>query len=221
MKLLKFLFLVLLCFQASAGEWTSLTGISKFTPHGDGVWYQKAFPYELRMSSPSMGLRYDTTGPLGLKYGAGFMRLGSVKTSAEAVALDGVAPDDGGYNPATKACNGTCWPTSHWYGSGQVQGVFGAVGKSFGPWTIETGLYLYRPTWTMDIPDMVWCRQCERVALRVGDAGKWNIGPMVGLRYRIDKWSLNLSAWHTTTRGTDYPSIYHNMTTNLSVGYSF
>lgn len=37
-----------------------LLGDSHFTPQSDGTWWQQPFPHDLKMNSPSLGLRYDT-----------------------------------------------------------------------------------------------------------------------------------------------------------------
>lgn len=103
---------------AKADQWTVLGGVSKFQVHDDGVWYQEAFPYNFKLTPPSVGLRYDSDG-----WTVGYMNLGKVTSYAKAVALDGRYPGDGGYNSATKSCNGECWPLSTWYGKGDVQGI--------------------------------------------------------------------------------------------------
>lgn len=224
MKRLAFLVLGLFMAVAAAAQgFTAQLGASQFTAHGDGVWWQEPFTHQLNMRTPSVGLRYDTApgGPLGLSYAVGYMNLGKVTTAAQAVALDGAAPGDGGYNPATRACNGECWRLSNWFGSGSVQGVYGAASKAFGPWSVEAGLYLYKPTWRMVIPDMVWCRECAPVHHVVTDSGAWNLGPMVGLKYRGDGWNITASAWQTFTRKTDYASAYYKATFNLSTGIEF
>ena len=42
---------------AKADQWTVLGGFSKFQVHDDGVWYQEAFPYNFKLTPPSVGLR--------------------------------------------------------------------------------------------------------------------------------------------------------------------
>lgn len=206
-----------------AGETTVLMGVTQFQPHEDGTWYQKAFPYQLNMTSGSMGLRYDTTpDQSGLSYSVGYMHLGIVTSSAIATSIDGKVPGDNGYNPAIQACNGDCGYLSHWYGHGSVQGVFGSIVKSYGPWSIEAGLYLYKPTWSVNIPDFVdLCRTCPSYQVTVGHEPIMQVGPMLGLRYRKDQWSLNLSMWQTQSHGDHWPSLYTGQSYNLSLGYSF
>lgn len=204
--------------QAFAGV-TLLLGESQFKDHGDGVWYQEIYPYELHLKSGSVGLRYDVKLTDQTSYSLGYMNLGKVSSSAIAVGVD--APGDGGYDPVTRSCVGGCIPTSHWFGSGEVQGLYGSYVQHFGAWAVEAGLYLYRPTWTVSVPDWRGCRDCAPIPIETPNTAHWQVGPMLGLRYSINQWSLNLSTWHTQTEATDYSSLYHNQTWNLSMGYSF
>lgn len=204
---------------AKADQWTVLGGFSKFQVHDDGVWYQEAFPYNFKLTPPSVGLRYDSDG-----WTVGYMNLGKVTSYAKAVALDGRYPGDGGYNSATKSCNGECWPLSTWYGKGDVQGIFFGLTKPVTPEvTIEGGVYIYRPTWQMHVPDWRECRDCAPKSITVTHKAKLEPGPYFGIRYqeKDNPLSLNLSFWHTMTRGDEWCSLYTRITTNLSVGYSF
>ena len=211
--------LVLSGTTAHAGQWTALGGVSQFTPHGDGVWYQEAFPHKLHMTSPSLGLRYDGDG-----WTAGYMHIGRVTSDALAVALDGRIAGDGGYYSATKGCNGPCWPLSTWRGKGEVQGLFLGLTRPISPeWTVEGGLYLYRPTWRIDVPDWIGCRDCKPAPLTVEHDTRWQPGPYIGVRWKpkASPLSLNLSVWQTATRGDEWCSLYTGATYNLSVGYSW
>ena len=44
---------------------------------------------------------------------------------------------------------------------------------------------------------------------------------MLGLRYQLDQWSLNLSWWRTNASGDAFPPVYNANTYNLSLGYTF
>lgn len=202
---------------------TILGGVSKFTPQHDGIWYQDPFPHQLNMISPSYGFRVDgKKNSDDWSFGIGYMNLGKVTSSAKAVALDGMVPGDGGYNASTKSCNGPCWPLSQWNGSGNVQGVFGAATKHYGPFALEAGVYIYKPTWKVNIPDWIACATCATQNISVHHNAKWQVGPMFGAKYEFnDKWSLNASMWHTASEGDEWSSLYHNMTYNMSIGYKF
>lgn len=215
-------FMLVLCASAFA-DVTLLVGASQFTPHGDGVWYQKAFPYELNMRSASVGLRYDAKRYGDWGYSAGYMYLGRVSSSAIATGVDGDYNEPNGYNTRTQSCNGgNCGYLSHWYGQGDVQGLFGSTVRHFGPWAVEAGLYLYRPTWQMHIPDWVGhIRDAVPIDLTVTHNPKLQLGPMVGIRYTVDQWSLNFSAWQTASYGDEWSSLYHRITYNASLGYTF
>jgi hypothetical protein len=214
-----FFILLVFCSVAQANDWTILAGGSKFTPHGDGVWYQEPFEHKFDLVSPSLGLRYDSE-----VWTAGYMYLGRVTSNAKAVALDGKVPGDGGYNSTTKSCNGKCWPLSTWRGRGDVQGIFLGMKKSVIPsWVVEAGVYLYHPTWETNIPDWRGCRDCEPANLTVRHHAYWQPGPYVGVRWgpHDSRLSLNLFAAQTATRGDEWCSLYTGVTYNLSVGYQW
>ena len=210
---------------AYAEGFTLQAGTTRFTPHGDGVWYQEAFPYSLDMTSGAWGVRYDTPKTeSGWSFGGGFQRLGTVSSSALAVALDGRVPDDGGYNSQTKTCNGRCWPLSRWYGHGSVKGVFAAATKHYGPWQIEGGVYLYQPRWEVYVPDWIPTRDAEPREIIVRHHARWQFGPMFGVRYAPGEWqglSLSYSLWQTQTQDSQWNSLYKRYAQNLSVGYTW
>ena len=222
MKFLVAICAVLLCSQASAGDWEFLAGVSRFTKQNDGVWYQEAFPYKIDLTAPAVGIRYTSDFTDGDGWTAGYMHLGRVTSHALAVALDGRNPDDGGYNAAAKGCNGKCWPLSTWNGAGDVQGFYLGYVRKFAPeWAWEGGVYLYRPTWVMDIPDWIPERDATPRHIRVEHHAYWQPGPYVGIRWAPadSRFSLNFSVWQTATRGDEWCSIYHDATYNMAVGY--
>lgn len=210
---------------AYAGGVTVQAGTTRFTHHGDGVWYQEAFPYSLDMTSGAWGIRYDTAKTeSGWSFGGGFQRLGTVSSSALAVALDGRTPDDGGYNSVTKTCNGKCWPLSRWYGHGSVKGVFVAATKHYGPWQVEGGVYLYQPRWEVYVPDWIPTRDAEPREIIVRHHARWQFGPMFGVRYKPSFWkgfSLTYSLWQTQTQHSEWNSLYKACAQNLSIGYTW
>lgn len=201
---------------------TALIGGSHFTPHSDGVWYQEAFPYELKLTSPSLGLRIDKQITPALGIGAGVLHLGKVSSSAIATGIDGLVAGDRGYNPNTKTCNGPCGYLSHWYGSGSVTGLFAVGSYTRGPWSADAGLFLYKPQWRMRIPDWVGeCRECPPISLDLTNRALLNVGPVFGFRYLSGPWSVNAHAWYTKTRGGEPISLYHKFTYSLMLGYTF
>jgi hypothetical protein len=144
------------------------------------------------------------------------MHLGNVTSSAEAVA------NDANYDSVKHECIGTCWPTSHWYGSGNVQGIFGTRVHSYGPWSFEYGIYLYRPSWSVHIPDYVWKLDQPRVDITVNNSPHLQITPMLGVRYAINnKWSMNFMTVHTQSEKSEFSSLYMRQTYNISIGYTF
>lgn len=223
---MKYLLLLLFAFCSFAfgGEVTVLVGESTFTVQNDGIWYQKAFSYELNNHSGSFGIRYDSPVTNTWSYSIGYMYLGKVSSLALATGIDGNHNEYLGYNPVTRSCNdGPCGYISQWEGHGDVQGIFSSLVKNVGDWGFEIGLYLYKPTWEVHIPNWVGeCRGCAPIDVTVQHAAHWQVGPMLGIRYKLDdKWSFNASTWHTASEGDEWTSLYHNQTYNFSIGYTF
>ncbi len=206
--------------QAFAGV-TVLFGASQFSSSGDSIWWQSIYPHQFNLRTPSLGIRYDSAiNADGLSYSIGYQHLGRITTWAEAVGVD--APGDGGYSPDTKSCVNGCMATSNWHGAGTVQGVYASGVKHFGPLAFELGVYLYQPTFSMSIPDWRACRECAPIPWRVQHNPRWQLGPMLGVRYQVDnKWSVNASWWRTIASGDEFPPAYSADTYNFSLGYAF
>lgn len=207
---------------SEAGEVTILAGVTKFQPHDAGTWWADGpeFPHELKMTGQSFGIRYDTAKNDDVSYSVGFLNLGAVSSSAVASGIDG--PTNHGYSPELKTCINGCGYLSHWYGNGNVRGVFATRANHFGNFAIEYGLYIYKPTWQVHIPD--WrgiCQECPTVDLTVTHNAKLQPTPMVGVRYRKGPWSLNLSTMQAQSYGDEWTSLYMGLAYNLSVGYTF
>lgn len=211
------LLLALLLFTGSlarAQGLTLLAGPCQSTPQSNGVWYQKGFPYELNMATPCLGLRYDSARFGPWSYSLGYLNFGRISSSAEATA------SDDNYNTATQACNGECWPMSHWFGNGGTQGLYASVVRHYGSWAIEAGLMLQRPTWEMRIPDWIQCQTCAPIDLTVTHNPRLQLNPVLGLRYTLKEWSFNLMTVRTASRGDEWSSLY-TQTYAALVGYTF
>ena len=101
-------------------------GITHATHQDNMTWWQEEFPHSLRMNSPSLSLGIKmplATNVLGFERvngRFGYEYLGKFRSTALATASDA---DYG-------ACRyelDKCWPLSHWYGVGAVQGLYATV----------------------------------------------------------------------------------------------
>lgn len=206
-------FALLLTAQAFAGGLTLLGGAARYETRGDGFWYQEAFPHQLGMTAPSVGIRYDFT-PVKRGYGLslGYKKIGLARTEADAQS------QDANYDPASPTgCASTCWPASHFSGSGGISGLVLIGVKYFDPWAIEVGAWRYRPTWNVHVQPYYWNPDAPPVSLDVSTDQSLRWGGVLGLRYTIKQWSVNLM--YLGAIGDGYTGVKSAI--DFSVGYSF
>jgi hypothetical protein len=218
---MKFLILALtLCFStvSFAGNIEVSVGVTQFTQQTNGFWYQEGFPHKLQLTSPAASVKYYTDIDSGrLQLGVGYHFLGKAKSSALATA------SDENYNSNTHACNGPCWPMSHWYGSGSIHGVSASVrmyDKSLS-WFIEGGVMASRATWSVYIPDLLNCATCTPYPFTATHTPRIAIDPMLAIGYTKGNWVMQLSIVPTHAPGDQYPAIFKGASPQLLIGYKF
>ena len=191
-----------------AGEITVAAGVSRSSPHGDGIWYQDPFPHYLHLNSAAATVRWDAPVNDDWSMGFGYAYLAKISSSAKANALDGRFAGDHGYNASTRGCNGTCLPLSQYNGAGVAQGIFGAATRHVGPWAFEGGVSLLHPTWVVNVPDWTPCMTCTPTNITVAHRARLQPDLMLGVGYRDGPWSVKLSVWQTASQGDDISSLY-------------
>lgn len=210
--------LMLFCSQCFAGEIMLDLGATHFSQAGNGIWYQEGFPYDLHMTSPSVALKYYTDkSEDGWQFGAGYDYIGKATSSALAVG------EDWNYNANSPThCNGACLPLSHWYGSGEVDGVFIAARKNIDSWIIEGGVMATRPTWHEVVPDFVGCYGCAPQFGQETHDNKIMYDPFLSVGYRITgNVAFLLSAIPTHAKGDAVPGIYKGYSPTAALEFSF
>jgi hypothetical protein len=221
--------LSLFCFSALAVEVKADLGVTQFTQIANGTWYQTGFPYHLDLTSPSvsLGLYTDKTKSNnewlnGWQLGLGYDYIGHASSSALAVA------SDANYNENSPThCNGPCWPLSHWYGNGKVDGTFLAVRKTYNNWFIETELYATRPTWTENVPDWIACAACTPHSAQVSHQVETLYNMSLAVGYNINnQWGIILKAvpTHASNLNPDgeyFPGIYKAYSPTIALEYTF
>ena len=176
-------------------------GYSNFSHQPDGVWYQEPFPHTLVTRSPNFAI-----GAATKDYRFGYEYFGRVTTSALATASDA----DYNLNGANAK-----WPLSHWYGEGKVEGLYASKLWHDGNFFLETGVYVYRPTWSMTIPDWRPCETCPPQYLKVTHDPKFNASPILGIGYMSEGHVFTLNIRQTQTRGDQWPAFYSGISTQV------
>lgn len=183
------------------------TGATQYGHHADGIWYQQAFPHDLNTRAQSLSI-----GIADRTFRAGIESLGRVQTYAVATPSDADYSANGG---ASK------WPMAHWYGAGSVTGLYAARLWNIHPVVIETGLTVYKATWSETIDDWRPCETCSPRYTKVTHNGRLNLSPYFGVGLNIGTAQVMVTARQTQTRGDEWTAFYSGVTYNASIRYTF
>ncbi|MHB2009470.1 MAG: hypothetical protein ACYCOX_15685, partial [Acidobacteriaceae bacterium] len=180
-------------------------GLRQYQAAPNGIWYQRGFGYDLHLTDPAIS--FGITGPLRpwLRYGIRYIDLGGATSNSTDT------PSDANYNGARQACNGSCWPLANYSGHGSVQGVAFDLQPQYQIARhlhafVEGGLWVYRPTWTMDVTH--WCstRAATPMNLHIVDPNRIQLGWTFGTGVRYRQTSLAFDVFDTRILGTSFPS---------------
>lgn len=223
MKKLLLIFLTLLSISAFA-EVEIGVGVTHFQHADNGTWWQEEFAHDLTMNSPSFSigiknkLKENVLGFERVNYRVGYEYLGRAKSYALASASD---EDYWGCRYHTE----TCWPLSHWYGVGDVQGLYATVQPEIdmGKYSIffEGGISAYYSRWKVDIPDWRPTREGPVISITAQHKAIWQYTYIVGLGVRSGPWSVAYTVRRAEALGDEFPAIYSHQAHNLSLRYSF
>lgn len=200
------------------------TGLTHFTRAENGIWYQEGFPYRLQMDSPSLsvGVRHKIADNLviidRINLRGGYEFLGRVKSTAVATASD----ED--YATCSHDTS-TCWPTSHWYGVGDVQGLYLTLQPEIdiGDYSLfaEAGVSFYRSSWRVDIPDWRPTREGPERYLTATHQTRWERTNILGVGIRRGAWSLAYTQRKARATGDEFPAVYEGKARNISIRFAF
>lgn len=216
MKITKMAFILIafLALPVFAADFEMAIGESKFNSQPNGVWYQNGFAHSLDLTSPSVSLGATGYATDWMRWHAGYTYLGSTSSSAIAVSSDAAYAKYG-------ANAGKYWPTSHWYGSGDLNLLYATLAPEYKSgdltFALEAGFTAYKPTWTMNIPDFVACRTCARQNYTVEHHAAIQLGETIGFSIKYGNTSILISRYTTSASGDMWPAIYTGHTDNISI----
>ncbi len=199
-------FLPLLLTPAHALSFEVGAGVGQYQPAPNGIWYQKGFGYDLHLTGPVVS--FGVVGQLRpwLRYGIRYLDLGSMSSNSTDT------PSDANYNGVRQACNGKCWPMANYVGHGSVQGIAITLQPQYrlAPHLysfLEGGLWIYRPTWTMNVYH--WCstRTALPLNLHIVDPSRFQLGWTFGSGIRYRQTSVAFDLYSVRVLGTSFPSI--------------
>lgn len=196
-------------------------GKTHFFPHGDGVWYQKLYPYTLWLDSPSASIgvvkQYN-----GYRIRFGYQYLGKYETEALAVADDYVYFD---YRDNKVPLDQQTFPLSHWYGKGEIHALYLTYlpeweygGKYL---FLELGASVYVPSWVMTVPDWRPCETCDPYRIQVRHKRNAELTYIVGAGIRDGNSSFAINLRNPSANGDPWTSIAHNFALSMEYRYAF
>ena len=140
----------LLAIPAHAAQVEVGAGIAQANTHGDGIWYQSAFPHQLDLRSPAFMV--GLTGALSPHFAwhVDAVDLGSYSVNSWDTYQDNF------YNSTTHQCVSHCGDLLHFIGSGHIYGIAATLeAHTTGAWQIgvEAGPFLHHDTWSVRVPN--------------------------------------------------------------------
>jgi hypothetical protein len=185
-------------------------GVTHFNIAPNGIWYQEAFPHEIKRNSPSFG--FDLISSKGdWQYGAGYLYVGKASVNSLAVA------DDANYDLKTNTCVDKCLPLSHWHGQGNVQQAFLFARRNYSSFFLDVGIAASRPSWSVDIPDYRPYNEIPAVYKRVEHKPKLQFLPTFAVGIKDENITYKLSLVPTVVHG-EWIAIYRGASLNFSIG---
>ncbi len=183
----RFFFACVLCMPlvAHAAQLEMGIGVARSNTHGDGTWYQSAFPHTLRLNSPVAQIGVVGDALPWLRWHVDAIYLGRYRVDS----VD--TPNDGNYAPGV-GCKGACLPLTHYSGAGSIYGIAATLEahtQGAWQWGIEAGPLLYHRTWAVSVPDwypsvevrpQVFAPSGTVSPVLTHDAG-WSLGGVLGV----------------------------------------
>lgn len=197
----------------------------------DGIWYQEGFPHTLNLRSPIFLIGVTDAITPNLRWHVNWVHLGRYGMTALATS------HDNHYNPTNSThCNGPCLPLLHFAGSGTVSGIAATLeAHTTGQWQfgVEAGPFLYRESWTVQIPD--WYPVTQISPAEFVQSGpiqpvyssqvQWVLGGVLGFSARQGNWTFSFRRYFDSKgfpgHGDDrWPPLWKNHTAAM-VTYTF
>ena len=184
---------------AQAMSFETALGVSQFNYAHDGsTWYQDPFPHTLHLTSPSLSIGASQR-IWHINWHAGWQFLGDVRSHATATT----GPD----------FDFTHYPTATFIGAGTVRGFYTNAEYEWGVrgYTVGAGLgiYIYKPSWQVDIADYRSCFSCPVTPIHVVHDPKWQNTPTFSFSVGKGKDAMVLTyLHHVTAEGDQWPALY-------------
>lgn len=216
--------LLLTCYAAlaQAVDLEIGAGMSRYTPRGNGMWYQEGLPHALILNAPAFEIGLTDNSwqreRYGLDWHVSYVYMGNVHTDAQATSLDA------NYDASTKRCISLCDRLARFVGNGHNQGVKFTLEPTFtyAGWRlgVEGGIYVFHPTWHAAVYNVAYCETCDAQTLHFAT----NIGlramPVVG--FNVGNGEVSVAYMHYFNKTLNDPTYaFWRATDTITLRYRF
>ncbi|HUX81019.1 MAG TPA: hypothetical protein VMV38_01715 [Candidatus Paceibacterota bacterium] len=201
-----FLVLFSLSAFASGGTFEVGGGVNRYRSVGNGVWYQKGFPYHLQLHSSVWMLGWQQPITEHLVFHADWLSLG------KAASDSWDTPIDANYNASEHRCYGACVSMAHFVGHGSASGLALSLSQHFGQsgwFFVNAGLYVNRVRWEEDVYHWQPLLLVPARDLHVAHRTHWEVAPMVGIGVQFGNFSLVGQYISVQATRDAFPAIFH------------
>lgn len=190
---------------ASSGTFEFGAGMTNYRAVPNGTWYQKGFPYHLKLRSAAwlVGWRQPITRHFTAHID--WVSLGSAASDSWDTSVDA------NYNLAEHRCYGPCAPMAHFVGNGSASGLALSLARHFGRggwFFLSAGLYINRVRWEERVYHWQPSLFIPARDLYVVHHTRWEVAQVVGVGVRLGRWTLMDQLYAVRARGDSIPAIF-------------
>lgn len=184
-------------------------GATWFNTHDTGTWYQREFEHDLDLRSAALSVGWNAG-----TYRIGYQYLG--RYAADALVI----PVDAEYD-RYRVSGLQTMPLTYIRGSGEIHGLY-AMRQTAGRVFVEYGLYLYRPTWRLEVFDRRPCFDCAPHKTFAIEHGKrWIATPVIGVGMHVGQRRVAINIRRPNTSGDAVPSVANRWAANVELRGNF
>ncbi|MHB1769559.1 MAG: hypothetical protein ACYCPH_00535 [Minisyncoccota bacterium] len=198
---------------SSSGTFEFGGGMTRYHPVPNGTWYQKGFPYRLKLQSAAwmVGWRQPITRHVTAHID--WVSLGSAASDSWDTSIDA------NYNLARHRCYGTCAPMAHFVGRGSTSGLALSIARHFGRdgwFFLSAGLYINRVRWEEHVYHWQPSLLVQPRDLYIAHHTRWEVAQVVGVGVRFGRWTLTDQLYAVRARGDSVPAIFWGANTLIA-----
>lgn len=191
---------------AASGTFEIGGGVTNYEPVGNGIWYQKGFPYRLKLRSAAWMLGWQQPITERLVLHVDWVSLGAATSNSWDT------PVDANYNSKEERCYGECVSMANFVGRGSASGLAVSLSQHFGRggwFFVNAGLYLNRVKWEERVYNWQPSPPTPARDLDVVHRARWEVALVTGVGVRFGRFTLMEQYYPVSAKGDGVPAIFH------------